>query len=370
MRYFIQKLTCLTVTLLVSTGLCLAQSDAMRVQWSGKLREYFGQYNSGVPASSPYFQEFGEVNLGTNIYAGNLSGYFEVESRGNSIITAVQRRLDMKFAALKLSFGTIKPRESYALADDSLTGTMTSESVGFGFYKGELIKTELDGFRAEYKINQIKLGVTLYEADALNSKKYHLVNSGTTTLTDSSGDTSTAYTATDSGTKIKEYKAGSALQFGALGKLGPLEFHLSAIRSQTDDHTAQATVLSHSGNQAGLRYALGEGFSISVDQGSKRIAQDQSHNKLYEDHALQVSYRLQSKQTLVVTLANFSYQDEKYGDASKDYTQALANLVYSIPLGNRVAMKVLYGSETKTPALAASPARTKHFVGTGLLAKF
>ena len=99
---------------------------------------------------------------------------------------------------MKLSFGTIVPKESYAIADDSDTGTMTSDSNAFGFYKGELIKTELDGFRAEYKINKVSLGVTLYEADALNADTYAMVKGSTAETTDSNGDTSDTYTASSS----------------------------------------------------------------------------------------------------------------------------------------------------------------------------
>src|SRR3989339_428203 len=204
-----KKMAFASVALLMAANTSFAQEPAaapaeesvkeeVSFKMSGKIREYFGQYNSGVEGSAAYFQEFGEANMAANVSAGPVSGYFELESRTNALVSAVQRRLDAKLGDLKLSFGTIVPKESYAIADDSDTGTMTSDSNAFGFYKGELIKTELDGFRAEYKINKVSLGVTLYEADALNADTYAMVKGSTAETTDSNGDTSDTYTASSS----------------------------------------------------------------------------------------------------------------------------------------------------------------------------
>ncbi len=334
-------------------------NDDFSFKMSGTLREYFGQYNSGVKNTSAYMQEFGEANLAANVTAGAITGYFELESRDLAVVSAVQRRLDAKFGDLKVSFGTIKPKESYALADDAETGTKTSDSASFGFYKGELIKTELDGLRLEYKIGKIKAGVSLYERDALNATTYAMVDSTSDTAVSKSKFTA------------KAYKEGSATQFGAYGDLGPIYFHLSSISSKTDAHTSTATVLNHSGSQLGVRYNIEKGFYVSVDSGSKSIAQDTTYKKKYADSALQVKYTLGNQQSAVVTLASMTYQDEKYASTKKnDYALSNTNLVYNIPMGKGAEFKVLYASEANKPEIAGGTSVTKSYVGAGAYVKF
>ena len=49
--------------------------EEISFKMTGKVRAYFGQYNSGVEDSASYFQEFGEGNLAADITSGAVSGY-------------------------------------------------------------------------------------------------------------------------------------------------------------------------------------------------------------------------------------------------------------------------------------------------------
>ena len=91
-----KKMAFASVALLMAANTSFAQEPAaapaeesvkeeVSFKMSGKIREYFGQYNSGVEGSAAYFQEFGEANMAANVSAGPVSGYFELESRTNAL---------------------------------------------------------------------------------------------------------------------------------------------------------------------------------------------------------------------------------------------------------------------------------------------
>ncbi|OGG99308.1 MAG: hypothetical protein A2600_12525 [Candidatus Lambdaproteobacteria bacterium RIFOXYD1_FULL_56_27] len=277
-------------------GPALAWAEDYNFKVTGKVCAYYGQYNPGVEGESARLTEFNEAKLAGSVERGPVSAYFEIESRQDQLAYAYQRRLDYKLADLKLSIGTQVPKESYAFAAGD--GTGTSESSLYGFYKGLLLKTELDGLRLEYKFDKIKLGLTSYEADALNTTSSYLVTSGNGTV---SGTKST--TPTSSEGTLKTQKPDSATQAGGLGELGALEFRLSWVNSVTDDHKSGTTKLNHSANLVGL--------SLSLDGASKLISQDATFKKKYAANALQLVYTFESGPALTLTLGIETYQDEK-----------------------------------------------------------
>jgi len=365
-----KKLALVSLSGLMVTTAAYAGDDTS-VKIGGKLRAYVGQYTSGVKNENAHLVEFGEANLGTKIKKGNLSAYFELESRNQGTMSAIQRRADAKFGDFKVSFGTIKPKESYALADDSNTGTMTSDSHGVGFYKGELIKTEAQGVRFEYKINKIKAGVSLYVVDPMNSHKYKFTDGkvSTTTETTISGTTATSTSTSKIGkshtTGIKEYKAGSGTQVGAHGYVGPIEFSLSSLSSKTDDHTSTATVLSHSGTQVGVRYKVMDSLKVSVDSGAKTIAKDKVETKKTSDTAVQVQYKF-GDDSVVATVANVDYKESD--KTASDYTEAVTSAIYNMNLAKHTDFKFLYATTAHTPK--TGDVITKSYVGAGLFVKF
>jgi len=360
-----KKLALVSLSGLMVTSAAYAGDDATSVKIGGKLRAYVGQYTSGVTGQNSQLVEFGEANLGTKVKSGPLSAYFELESRNQGTMSAIQRRADATFGAVKISFGTIKPKESYALADDSNTGTMTSDSHSYGFYKGELIKTEAQGVRFEYKINKIKAGVSLYVVDPMNAHKYKFTDGKVTGSADLTTGDVTGSAGKSSTTGIKEYKAGSGTQIGANGKVGAIEFSVSSLSAKTDDHSATATVLSHSGTQLGVRYEIMDGFKVSVDSGAKSIAQDEVDTKKTSDMAIQVQYKL-GDDKVVFTNASVDYKDSK--KASKDYKEAINSLIYQMHLAKHTSMNFMYAANAHTPTTGT--ATTKSFIGAGLFVKF
>lgn len=340
-----------------------AQEDEVSARISGKVRSFYGQYKPGTSGESARLVEFNEGNLAGQVDRGPVSAYFEIEARQDQLAYAYQRRLDYRWEDLKFSFGTQAPKESYSFAADA--GTETSESSLYGFYKGLLVKTELDGLRLEYKVNKVKLGVTSYEADALNTTSSYLVTSGTGTV---SGTKST--TPTSSEGTIKTPKAGSAVQVGALGELGPLEFRLSLVNSVTDDHKSGSAKLNHNGNLLALKYNL-EALSVSLDVASKVISQDVSYKKKYSDSALQLVYQIESKHAFTLTLGAETYRDEK-NSATKanDTSTSTKNLVYKYSLIKGADLRVLLGSQALRSEAVGGATTTASFFGAGLVAKF
>ena len=363
MKQFFRSSLILASLLPVLTPFAHAEGDEYNFKVTGKVRSYYGQYNTGVDGQSARLTEFNEANLAGSVERGPVSAYFEIESRHDQLAYAYQRRVDYKLGDFKLSLGTQVPKESYAFAADA--GTETSESSLYGFYKGLLLKTELDGLRLEYKINKIKLGLTSYEADALNTTSSYLVTSGTGTV---SGTKST--TPTSSEGTLKTQKPGSATQVGVFGELGPIDFRLSVVNSVTNDHTSGYKKLSHSANLVALKYKL-ESLNLSLDAASKSLDQDGTYKKKYSDNAFQAVYVFENQQALTVTLGSEAYQDEK-NSATKanDTTTRTTNLVYKFPIIKDADLRVLYGSQAVQSEATGGATTSASFAGAGLVAKF
>lgn len=344
-RKFFKTLVLTGMAAMLSTGAYAAEmGDDYSFKVKGKLRTYFGQYNSGVDGETAYMTEFNEGNLAGAVERGPMKGYFEVESREGSQFKASMRTITMDVGSgLNVGIGTFKPKWGYAFSWGS--GMATSDSAKVGFFSGLLNKMEEDGLNVEYKTGDHKMGFTIYEQDAQTKTE------------------------------------GSTTQIGAAGKVAGLAYRVNSLSSTSDAHDGSDT-LSHSGTHLGVKYSM-DAFAISLDIESKTIQKADSgttdattgvttfknggdaYNDTTSATSVQGTVNLGDNK-LIVTVGSTSEKADYTG--ASETKIADTDLLYVMPVAKGADFRVAYGSQGETPD--GGDTVTQSFVGAGMFIKF
>lgn len=311
----------------------LANNGFAEVNFKVKLREYFGQYNSGVADTAAHFESYGEANLAASGTKGNFTGYFEIESRAqNQAFKNTQRRIDYKADFGKVSIGTISNLGTvpFTVGGGSKTSNLPTKPGRHLVHAGWL---EAEGVALQIPVGKLNLKFNIHGEAAT------LVAGGV---------------------------EGQTIQAGIWGPIGPAQLRAS-ITSVTRDNYAGGDATSDSAMMLGVKVPFGN-MAVMFDYASytETKGDNATDDMKYNDTAIGFSMDKAGPGKFI-----FTYLMATKKGSIEYQSNNNISLVYDIPLEAGAGFQVLYQSDStiysddQKSANAALEDKTASFTGVG-----
>ncbi len=346
---------CLASAVLIGMSAPVMAQD---ITVNASLKEYFGQWDTGVENTDARLHNAGEANLSVTGTMGPITGYMQIEfdddkqglynSEKNKFNDDSQRWVKYTNGGLSVKIGTILNAETLGYTLLGGTGTFNL------FYQGATPAAaisggyiESDGIRVGYKMDAADIGITVYDTvKQVNAYKYSAAIYGSTIQTGL-------------------LKGGQVTQLSANGMVGPVVWSGAYTLTKSDDpdvtsDTAQNGTLLKLG---ALVFLAEKGaMGIALDYGSAKASINDAD---YEGAETSLQFFIQAgpgKVKLTYTTGEGKYDGESQGKS------VWTNFVYDIPLDKSVGARICYLSWGMTPE--GEDTTTTTFVGGGLYANF
>ncbi|PCI30615.1 MAG: hypothetical protein COB67_01300 [SAR324 cluster bacterium] len=302
--------------------------------FSGSIKSYYGQVDTGAKNSSTYQKSLTEANLFITGAQGNMSYVYELEQRDNKAGADGGRKyITYTMDALSFQMGTNIVGVPFSL----VSGTKTSSLAAYGIFSALNVYNQSDGLGINYKISDaMSAGIVLFDSDA-------------------SGNGSSVANA-----------EGSATAISFNGTFGPLAVKVLS-QAGTEDNFASSTdtTLKSAKTLIGAKFTISDQMSISLDITSKE-KDNGSKKDSAADTAIQFKMKDLGPGNLTVTYAT-SEKKELDETTQKDVFTAL---VYDISVEKGAGIQIVYASDATDMEAASADDTTKTFIGVGFYTAF
>lgn len=227
----------------------------------GSFKEYFGQYNSGADGYSAHFANFGEANLQFKGAAGNVSVFYEIESKPKKNTDGTQR--DLTEVQRKVSYKT--PVGLVSIGNIVNIGTIPMAASGFKT-SDVPYSTRRALVWAGYKEDDgVDITVPLEGMGFVQATMYS--SAGTAASLTAAGAM-----AAGGGSVPADTSDGTTMSLGANLKFGTVGVRVGYTTDKTDDPANSSDKAMESTSMLlGAKLALGENMALAFDYASAKV---------------------------------------------------------------------------------------------------
>jgi hypothetical protein len=326
----------------------------------GSFKEYFGQYNSGASGYSAHFANFGEANLQFTGTAGNVSVFYEIESKPMTNttgaardLTEVQRKVSYKSPIGLVSIGNIVNIGTIPMAASGFKTSdvpySTRRALVWAGYK------EDDGIDITIPLE----GLGFVQATMYSS-------AGTAASATAAGGyavaAGSAAAAVAAGLIPADTTDGTTMSLGANLNFGGIGVRVGYTTDKTDDPSSSADQAMESTSLLlGAKVPLGENMAIAFDYASAKVKYS-AWSADAEATALDATFEMKGvgPGKLMVGIDMVTAKDT--------YKRAVTSVVYDIAATKTSGFQIGYIANNYTPDGGSST--TESFMGGGVYASF